>query len=181
MNRDRSGISYDRVCQDLGAGDLEHNYIIIRVPPTRPWWTWRFLRNRLNTALGDSVCPSNSSTLPLQIIRLILNDSSLESKCPRIKLIMPIPLLPLFAAAEQHARQDPDKIAVVDATKQQSFTFVQLLADAAALRKRIIEQLRLTDDLEERRIAFLVPNGYDYVATQWAVWAAGGVCVPLCR
>ena len=94
---------------------------------------------------------------------------------------MPIPLLPLFAAAEQHARQDPDKIAVVDATKQQSYTFVQVRADAAALRKRIIEQLRLTDDLEERRIAFLVPNGYDYVATQWAVWAAGGVCVPLCR
>ncbi|KAJ5813200.1 AMP-dependent synthetase/ligase [Penicillium robsamsonii] len=92
---------------------------------------------------------------------------------------MPIPSLPLFVAAEQHA-QNPEKIAVVDTTKQQSFTFVQLLADAAALRKRIIEQLGLTGDLEERRIAFLVPNGYDYVATQWAVWAAGGVCVPLC-
>jgi acyl-CoA synthetase (AMP-forming)/AMP-acid ligase II len=94
---------------------------------------------------------------------------------------MPIPSLPLFAAAEQHARQNPEKIAVIDTTKQQSFTFVQLLADAAALRKRIIEQLGLSDDLGERRIAFLVPNGYDYVATQWAVWAAGGVCVPLCR
>ncbi|KAJ5506966.1 AMP-dependent synthetase/ligase [Penicillium expansum] len=93
---------------------------------------------------------------------------------------MPIPSLPLFAAAEQHARQNPEKIAVIDTTKQESFTFVQLLADAAALRKRIIEQLGLNEDLEERRIAFLVPNGYDYVATQWAVWAAGGVCVPLC-
>ncbi|OQE76796.1 hypothetical protein PENNAL_c0064G02800 [Penicillium nalgiovense] len=93
---------------------------------------------------------------------------------------MPIPSLPLFAAAEQHARQNPEKIAVIDTTKQQSFTFVQLLADAAALRKRILEQLGLSGDLEERRIAFLVPNGYDYVATQWAVWAAGGVCVPLC-
>jgi acyl-CoA synthetase (AMP-forming)/AMP-acid ligase II len=94
---------------------------------------------------------------------------------------MPIPTLPLFAAAEQHARDNPDKIAVVDAAKQESFTFVQLLADAAALRKRIIEQLGLTEDLDERRIAFLVPNGYDYVVTQWAVWAAGGVCVPLCE
>ncbi|KAJ5516092.1 hypothetical protein N7527_007652 [Penicillium freii] len=93
---------------------------------------------------------------------------------------MPIPSLPLFAAAQQHARQNPEKIAVIDTTKQQSFTFVQLLADAAALRKRILEQLVLTGDLQERRIAFLVPNGYDYVATQWAVWAAGGVCVPLC-
>ncbi|KAJ5200809.1 AMP-dependent synthetase/ligase [Penicillium cf. griseofulvum] len=92
---------------------------------------------------------------------------------------MPIPSLPLFTAAEQHA-QNPEKIAVIDTTKQESFTFVQLLADAASLRKRIIEQLGFIGDLEERRIAFLVPNGYDYVATQWAVWAAGGVCVPLC-
>jgi acyl-CoA synthetase (AMP-forming)/AMP-acid ligase II len=38
---------------------------------------------------------------------------------------------------EQHARQNPEKIAVIDTTKQQSFTFVQLLADAAALRKRM--------------------------------------------
>lgn len=94
---------------------------------------------------------------------------------------MPIPSLPLFAAAEQHAR-NPDKIAVIDTTKQQSFTYVQLLADAAGLRKRILEELSLTTsgDLEDRRIAFLVPNGYDYVVTQWAVWAAGGICVPLC-
>lgn len=94
---------------------------------------------------------------------------------------MPIPSLPLFAAAEQHAR-NPEKIAVIDATKQQSFTYVQLLADAAGLRKRILEELSLTSsgDLEDRRIAFLVPNGYDYVVTQWAVWAAGGICVPLC-
>jgi len=94
---------------------------------------------------------------------------------------MPIPSLPIFVAAEQHAR-NPEKIAVIDTTKQQSFTFVQLLADAAGLRKRILEELGLASsgDLEERRIAFLVPNGYDYVVAQWAIWAAGGVCVPLC-
>ncbi|KAJ5102400.1 hypothetical protein NUU61_004622 [Penicillium alfredii] len=92
---------------------------------------------------------------------------------------MSIPTLPLFAAAQQHAR-DPQKIAVLDTTKQQSFTFVQLLADAAAFKECIVGALQLTDDLDERRIAFLVPNGYDYVVTQWAVWAAGGVCVPLC-
>lgn len=52
----------------------------------------------------------------------------------------------------------------------------------SALKRRILEELALqaVKDLEERRIAFLVPNGYDYVVTQWAVWAAGGVCVPLC-
>lgn len=59
--------------------------------------------------------------------------------------------------------------------KQQSFTYVQLLADTAGLRKQILEKLSLSPsgDLQDRRIAFLAPNGYDYVVTQWAVWAAG--------
>ncbi|OJJ45057.1 hypothetical protein ASPZODRAFT_100198 [Penicilliopsis zonata CBS 506.65] len=93
-----------------------------------------------------------------------------------------IPSLPLFLAAKQHAETEPEKVAVVDVTKGQSFTFAQLLADAAALKQQILDQLSLVDaaDLDERRIAFLIPNGYDYVVTQWAVWAAGGVCVPLC-
>ncbi|KAL4782124.1 hypothetical protein BJX76DRAFT_333442 [Aspergillus varians] len=93
-----------------------------------------------------------------------------------------LPSLPLFLAARKHAQSNPDKIAVIDATKGQEFTFAQLLADAAALKKHILEKLDLTStgDLQERRVAFLVPNGYDYVVTQWAVWGAGGVCVPLC-
>jgi hypothetical protein len=40
---------------------------------------------------------------------------------------LPIPSLPLFAAAEQHARQNPEKIAVIDTTKQQSFKRERLL------------------------------------------------------
>ncbi|KAJ5690848.1 AMP-dependent synthetase/ligase [Penicillium macrosclerotiorum] len=95
---------------------------------------------------------------------------------------MPLPLLPLFIAAQQHAQTDPEKIAIIDATKQQSFTFTQILQDAATLRKHIIEALGSTasGDLNEQRVAFLCPQGYDYVATSWAIWAAGGVCVPLC-
>jgi acyl-CoA synthetase (AMP-forming)/AMP-acid ligase II len=93
-----------------------------------------------------------------------------------------LPSLPLFLEARKHAQTNPEKIAVIDNTKSQRFTFARLLADAAALKKRILEELDLTGtgDLEERRIAYLVPNGYDYVVTQWAVWAAGGVSVPLC-
>ncbi|KAL4797972.1 hypothetical protein BDV19DRAFT_357681 [Aspergillus venezuelensis] len=93
-----------------------------------------------------------------------------------------LPSLPLFLEAKKHALANPDKIAVIDTTKAQQFTFAQLLSDAASLKKRILQELNLTStgDLEERRVAFLVPNGYEYVVTQWAVWAAGGVCVPLC-
>ncbi|OJJ73483.1 hypothetical protein ASPBRDRAFT_53671 [Aspergillus brasiliensis CBS 101740] len=93
-----------------------------------------------------------------------------------------LPSLPLFVEANAYAQNTPDKVAIVDATKGQEFTYGQLLADAAALKKAILEELGLTEvgNLEERRIAFLTPNGYDYVVTQWAVWAAGGVTVPLC-
>src|SRR5256886_10692342 len=35
------------------------------------------------------------------------------------------------------------------------------------------------DDLCEARVAFLVSPGFGYVATQWGIWRAGGVAVPL--
>ncbi|OXV10698.1 hypothetical protein Egran_01541 [Elaphomyces granulatus] len=93
-----------------------------------------------------------------------------------------LPTLPLFLTASEHALRDADKIAIIDKTKGQCFTYRQLLADVAALKSQLLHELHraLTGDLEERRVAFLVPNGYDYVVTQWAIWAAGGVCVPLC-
>ena len=93
-----------------------------------------------------------------------------------------LPALPLFLATSEHARRDADKIAIIDKTKGQCFTYRQLLADVAALKAQLLHELHRirTGDLEEHRVAFLVPNGYDYVVTQWAIWAAGGVCVPLC-
>ncbi|KAF7717760.1 Uncharacterized protein PECH_007356 [Penicillium ucsense] len=95
---------------------------------------------------------------------------------------MPIPSLPVFVAAREIATDDPEHIAIIDVSKGQSFTYTQLLEDAAALSKLIIETLgsASTGDLNEQRVAFLCPAGYDYVATSWAVWSAGGVCVPLC-
>lgn len=33
--------------------------------------------------------------------------------------------------------------------------------------------------LDEARIAFLAPGSFGYVATQWGVWRAGGIAVPL--
>ncbi|PYI11830.1 acetyl-CoA synthetase-like protein [Aspergillus sclerotiicarbonarius CBS 121057] len=112
-----------------------------------------------------------------------LNGQSIGHNAEHLPLpLTALPSLPLFLEAKAHAQNTPDKIAVVDATKGQQFTFGQLLADAAALKKVILEKLDLaeTANLEERRITFLTPNGYDYVVTQWAVWAAGGVTVPLC-
>lgn len=44
----------------------------------------------------------------------------------------------------------------------------QLLAEAAAR------------DLEGVRVGFLMRPGFEYVVTQWAIWRAGGIAVPLC-
>ena len=34
-------------------------------------------------------------------------------------------------------------------------------------------------DLAEARVAYLAPPGWHYVATQWGIWRAGGIAVPL--
>ena len=43
-----------------------------------------------------------------------------------------------------------------------------LLADAGAA------------DLDGARVGFLMEPGFEYVVTQWAIWRAGGIAVPLC-
>jgi len=93
-----------------------------------------------------------------------------------------LPSLPLFLEAKLHATKDPKKIAVIDKTKNAAFTYAQLLADVSMLKTQILSFLGVdsSGDLDEQRIAFLAPAGYDYVVIQWAIWAAGGVCVPLC-
>ena len=39
--------------------------------------------------------------------------------------------------------------------------------------------LQGSPDLEEERIAFLIPSGFEYAAVQWGIWRAGGIAVPL--
>lgn len=81
---------------------------------------------------------------------------------------MPIPTL-FHRAAEAGAR--PALLA-----PEGTLTYAGLLkrADRGATRL-----LAGRDDLEEARICFLVPPGLDWVSTQWAIWRAGGLAVPL--
>ena len=69
----------------------------------------------------------------------------------------------------------PHKIAVVD--RGESVTYQQLANESARLASLL---LGTSDDLEEARVAFMVPPGKQYVASLWAIWRAGGVAVPLC-
>lgn len=97
-----------------------------------------------------------------------------------------LPSLPLFLEARAHAIAEPLKPAIIDKTKNESFTYLDLLSDVAIFKTKIQHILenhgssKLNTRLEEPRIAFLVPAGYDYVVAQWAIWATGAICVPLC-
>lgn len=79
-------------------------------------------------------------------------------------------LIPLVAQASAH----PGRLALV--TTEGRFSYEQLL-DASARRASVLLEGR--KDLHEARVAFLHPPGFGYVATQWAIWRAGGVAVPL--
>ncbi|MEJ6486611.1 acyl-CoA synthetase [Nostoc punctiforme UO1] len=79
--------------------------------------------------------------------------------------------LPLIIRAEEHS----EKIAIV--TTDGSFTYRDLLHTSSQIA---IGLLQNTEDLQEERVAFLIPPGFEYVATQWGIWRAGGIAVPLC-
>ena len=48
-----------------------------------------------------------------------------------------------------------------------------------ASRRVAAALLGTSDDLQEARVAFLVPPGFEYAAVQRGIWRAGGVAVPL--
>lgn len=67
------------------------------------------------------------------------------------------------------------KVAIV--SDGEHFTYAYLAKTASNLSQNILGKL---PDLNESRIVFLCPSGFDYVVTQWAIWMAGGIAVPLC-
>jgi malonyl-CoA/methylmalonyl-CoA synthetase len=97
---------------------------------------------------------------------------------------------PLIARAQQHAHHT----AIVDS--RGSFTYEELLDASARAATALLcarNDLRGDDlhhnnlhsndlhknDLQEARVAFLITPGFPWVATQWGIWRAGGVAVPL--
>jgi malonyl-CoA/methylmalonyl-CoA synthetase len=78
--------------------------------------------------------------------------------------------LSLIAHAEKHG----SRTAVVDS--QGTFTYNDLLDASSRVAAALLEG---RNDLTEERVAFLVTPGFPWVATQWGIWRAGGVAVPL--
>ncbi len=75
----------------------------------------------------------------------------------------------------ERAERFSGRIAVVDPTGE--YTYGQLLENT---ERAAVALLRGRKDLEEAPVCFLTPAGFDYVWTQWAIWRAGGMAVPLC-
>jgi malonyl-CoA/methylmalonyl-CoA synthetase len=78
--------------------------------------------------------------------------------------------LPLIAGARQHG----PRTSVVD--EQRTFTYDDLLQASAQVASVLLAG---REDLREQRVAFLLPPGFPWVATQWGIWRAGGIAVPL--
>ena len=79
--------------------------------------------------------------------------------------------LPLITRAEEYN----NKIAIV--TDKGAFSYGNLLHISSLIATTLLQD---TEDLQEQRVAFLIPPGFEYVATQWGIWRAGGIAVPLC-
>ena len=79
--------------------------------------------------------------------------------------------LPLLGRAFQSV----GNTAIVDESGQH--TYRSLLEASSRVASGLLHGL---PDLNEARVCALVPANFHYVATQWGVWRAGGVLIPLC-
>ena len=73
------------------------------------------------------------------------------------------------------AQNYTDRTAII--SNNQKFSYSDLLARSSDIA---LELLGAKEDINEARIAFLVPPGFAYTAIQWGIWRAGGIAVPLC-
>lgn len=79
-------------------------------------------------------------------------------------------LLPIIGKALAHA----GKIAVIDANGDT--TYSDLFDHAKAIAAHLVAD----GPLNGEAVAYMVNPGAGYVASQWAIWLAGGMAVPLC-
>lgn len=84
--------------------------------------------------------------------------------------MMGIADISLFEQAKQHQ----GRIAIIDS--EGIFTYKQLLGASAKVATSLLGEAA---DLQEMRVAFLAPPGFQYVTVKWGIWRAGGAAVPL--
>ncbi|WP_297690808.1 acyl-CoA synthetase [uncultured Eudoraea sp.] len=80
-------------------------------------------------------------------------------------------MIELFQKANLHK----DRPAIV--SNGNTYSYEDLLVRSSAVAANLLNK---ASDLNQARIAFLVPPSFEYTAVQWGIWAAGGIAVPLC-
>ena len=78
--------------------------------------------------------------------------------------------LPLPAQCDRYR----ERTAIIDG--RGTYTYTELLRTSSSVAAALLAG---RGDLQEERIAFAVTPGLPWVATQWGIWRAGGVAVPL--
>ena len=73
------------------------------------------------------------------------------------------------------AKQFKNNIAIH--AKGQDYTFDHLSEKSDQVAAFLLDD---KTHLKEDRIAFMVPPSFEYTSTQWGIWKAGGIAVPLC-
>ncbi len=70
-----------------------------------------------------------------------------------------------------------DRVAVLAAGT--IHTYGELETQSNARARHLVAEAG-ADDLDGARVGFLMDPGVEYVVSQWAIWRAGGIAVPLC-
>ena len=78
-----------------------------------------------------------------------------------------------------HADERPSSVAITDPTHRLSISYSQLCQDTVKLAHRILALVNGRTDLSEGRICILCTKGYLVPLSMLAIWAAGGLAVPL--
>ena len=74
----------------------------------------------------------------------------------------------------RRARSFRARVAVTSHGHDHSYD--SLLSVSEAIAASLLDG---STDLDEQRVAFLIPASFEYVAVQWGIWRAGGIAVPL--
>lgn len=84
--------------------------------------------------------------------------------------------LPIIQNAIAHGERVAVREVSRDCTTSRHTTYAELVQGSLAMA---VGLLGGNDDLQQARVAYLIPAGRHYIVTQWGIWRAGGIAVPL--
>ncbi|KAL6042776.1 Acyl-CoA synthetase member 3, mitochondrial [Balamuthia mandrillaris] len=141
-------------------------------------------------------CPSSSSSfasysssaaVPIRVPSLPLFQNALRHP-HRVAISQP-PTQPTSASSSSASSSNDHSSSHASSSSSSSYSYAQLLHDSYFLSLRLFgeeveeeERTKKKNGSREgapQRVAFLCPADYSYVMTQWAIWSAAAIAVPV--